>query len=235
MIGVVTYQVLIPRRGTISASILGIGILLPIILYFPFYAIETLELQNKVQMMNVSTAPTALIFKTLEALAGTAPPFVEDSLGNFVTYYASTLECIIDPTTKKPVKANGKDILRKLKDAIIAIFVCCIFYSVFIPSNFAPFEVRVPAHSLDHTLSDLFSAGHLMNNFFAALMFQLWLMVGCELVALATFLAGVKTKSVFDNPLLESTSPSDFWGRRWNTLVRLFQLLILYAWHMCII
>lgn len=214
------YKVVIPRRGTSTAVLIGIGVLLPTVLYFPFYLIETLDLQNRVHMMNVTTAPTVLIFKILEALSGTAPPYVEDSIGNYITYYASTLEFIMDPKTKQPEKSNGTDILWKAKDAAAVIFICSILYSICLPSDFAPFHVDIPAHSLEHSLNDIFSLNHLGNNFVAALMFQLWLMVGCEMICLAALLLGIKSKSIFDNPLLKSKSPSDFWGRRWNTLVR---------------
>jgi hypothetical protein len=42
-------------------------------------------------------------------------------------------------------------------------------------------------------------------------------------------------KSVMDDPLLKSTSPSDFWGKRWNSLVQtclkngVFKVSVLYS------
>ena len=49
-----------------------------------------------------------------------------------------------------------------------------------------------------------------------------WLVFGCDLVSLVTLILGAKTKDPFDNPLFQSRSPSDFWGRRWNRMVHGF-------------
>jgi len=38
-------------------------------------------------------------------------------------------------------------------------------------------------------------------------------------LSLAINLIGMKTINVTDNPLFNSSSPSDFWGRRWNQLI----------------
>jgi Membrane bound O-acyl transferase family len=37
--------------------------------------------------------------------------------------------------------------------------------------------------------------------------------------AIVQVLGGFQTERVVDNPMLSSTSPSDFWGRRWNLLI----------------
>lgn len=34
-----------------------------------------------------------------------------------------------------------------------------------------------------------------------------------------SLLVGYKTKQVMYNPILTATTPSDFWGRKWNTVV----------------
>ena len=44
-------------------------------------------------------------------------------------------------------------------------------------------------------------------------------MHGTSLFSLVFLIIGIKTDTVFDDPLFKSTSPSDFWGRRWNKLV----------------
>lgn len=62
--------------------------------------------------------------------------------------------------------------------------------------------------------------GHLGNCFFAAYMFQLCLgLFGFAMSAVVQFASGLKTNISMRNPMLEATSPSDFWGKRWNTLV----------------
>ena len=62
--------------------------------------------------------------------------------------------------------------------------------------------------------------GHLGNCFLAAYMFQLLLgLFGFAMSAIVQFGFGLKTNVSMRNPMLEATSPSDFWGKRWNTLV----------------
>jgi Membrane bound O-acyl transferase family len=48
----------------------------------------------------------------------------------------------------------------------------------------------------------------------------MYLTTYCEGLALAfTTVTGYQTQPVMMNPLFESKSPSDFWGRRWNTII----------------
>jgi hypothetical protein len=51
-------------------------------------------------------------------------------------------------------------------------------------------------------------------------LFQMYLTTYAEGLAVAfTAATGYQTQVVMMNPLLESASPSDFWGRRWNLIV----------------
>ena len=54
----------------------------------------------------------------------------------------------------------------------------------------------------------------------AALLLQLYLTTFClGLKAITNIVAGVETKQVMSDALFKSTSPSQFWGERWNTLI----------------
>ena len=54
----------------------------------------------------------------------------------------------------------------------------------------------------------------------ATVMHQLYLQTyGEGLILLACTLSRCELKLIMDNPMFESRSPSDFWGRRWNLLV----------------
>lgn len=58
------------------------------------------------------------------------------------------------------------------------------------------------------------------NSALQALFFQMYLTSYFGALVFAfTLLTGYESEAVMDNPLLESQSPSDFWGRRWNLLV----------------
>jgi hypothetical protein len=53
-----------------------------------------------------------------------------------------------------------------------------------------------------------------------AILFQLYLTTfGQGLMFVTALITGRKVEKIMDNPMLASTSPSDFWGRRWNLLI----------------
>jgi hypothetical protein len=58
------------------------------------------------------------------------------------------------------------------------------------------------------------------NSLLQALLFQLYLSLYGEGLSLTSMaVSGYQTQPLMLNPLFESTSPSDFWSRRWNRLV----------------
>ena len=57
-------------------------------------------------------------------------------------------------------------------------------------------------------------------SFLMALLFQMYLSTfASSLMLVTTLITGKKAALFSDNPMLRATSPSDFWGRRWNLLV----------------
>jgi hypothetical protein len=49
----------------------------------------------------------------------------------------------------------------------------------------------------------------------------MYLCTFCEgLLAVTVLVTGKRADTVMENPILESTSPSEFWGKRWNKLVQ---------------
>jgi hypothetical protein len=60
----------------------------------------------------------------------------------------------------------------------------------------------------------------LMSNMPLSVLFQMYLTTYCEGMTLFwCTLSGYQMETVMKNPLFESKSPSDFWGRRWNLLI----------------
>ena len=167
-IGVLVYQFLIPRRGTSFAFIFGFGVVLPTLIYAPFFLIQTLDLQNRMLMMSASSCPVLLVFKTFEAIAGTSPKYVENSIQSYIVYYASFIEYEMDAEKRHPKKPNAKEVLSKAKDLMSSFFICSCLFSLFLPSNFTPLKQRVGANTIDHKLIELFHPSHLFNNFIAA-------------------------------------------------------------------
>eukprot|EP00242_Pyramimonas_sp_CCMP2087_P002394 CAMPEP_0198227062 /NCGR_PEP_ID=MMETSP1445-20131203/107695_1 /TAXON_ID=36898 /ORGANISM="Pyramimonas sp., Strain CCMP2087" /LENGTH=273 /DNA_ID=CAMNT_0043907015 /DNA_START=662 /DNA_END=1483 /DNA_ORIENTATION=- len=83
------------------------------------------------------------------------------------------------------------------------------------PSFLPPFNcLPEPA---THVLSTTF-----INNWLATWPFYLFLSVVSDLVAFGFAALGYKCVVTFRNPLVLSSSPHDFWGRRWNMVVHGF-------------
>jgi hypothetical protein len=68
---------------------------------------------------------------------------------------------------------------------------------------------------------DLLSPAHLASAYFVAVLtyFNLW--IAFNAATLGENAQGYATKSIFSNPLLTSSTPIDFWTKKWNRLVHL--------------
>eukprot|EP00978_Attheya_sp_CCMP212_P008535 scaffold20005_cov55-Attheya_sp.AAC.6 len=122
-------------------------------------------------------------------LFGYTPEPAAVSLSNYCIYYGSMLEIQWDTDKKVPIRITGKYFWTAVKDYFVNFAVLNVLFSLLRPVAFAPFNTRSDAHSMDHTLWELLEPG------------------------------GFQSLRVVDRPMLQSTSPSNFWGRRWNQLV----------------
>ena len=82
--GLFVYKVILPRRGSTEAYLLGFGVILPLSLYSPFWILETFDLRNKVLKLATTTITAVVGFKTVECIYDCMPKYVEDSLKNFL-------------------------------------------------------------------------------------------------------------------------------------------------------
>jgi hypothetical protein len=212
---VVIYTLIVKHRGFTSAYLVGYGFVCPILLYVPFYLVYFLDLRNTALKIATATSPCLLFFRTLEAIYGTVPAFANESLGNFVLYYIAPIQFEFDAKTKKPVLATRSDLARKAIQCNVLFLQTMVFFSVLAPYNYRIFPTRTI-----HSPLDLFYWGNLCNNYILAYLTSLCLEVGSVGIGLVTsLLSGISTVDLNDNPLTKSTSPSDFWGNRWNKLV----------------
>eukprot|EP00978_Attheya_sp_CCMP212_P012285 scaffold30497_cov51-Attheya_sp.AAC.1 len=123
-------------------------------------------------------------------------------------------------SARTPLKPTKNDQSTKLRTSIVEGILLTLLTSLLLESKFEPFETVVESTSLSHKLSDLFALGHILNNLIAAAMTYLMLNFGNSLLELTMTIAGYKTVSFMNHPLLLSTSPTDFWARRWNRVVQ---------------
>jgi hypothetical protein len=219
----ITYKVIIPQRGSIIASFVGVNIIIPLcILYFPFWTLDLLDVKNKLLRFCISAIyPVLIMFHTSEAMFGYSPHSVESSYKNYVLYYVAGIETQFDKSTNMSIKSTIDDKKKSLKFFISSLFILGAYKSIFGPSLYEPFETNANGNEPGYDLKDIFDINLLRNNFIITMLLQLYLttFIGA-LQALVTILLGVKVKEdMMKNPMLKATSPSNFWSGRWNLVV----------------
>jgi len=220
LIALIVHKLIIPRRETPTSYLVGYGIVIPCCMLFPFYVIRAFDIRNKVVKFMFTTNPAMLMFRCMEAMYDFSPPVVESSFSNYALYCATPYEPVYDPKTNGPVPTTLTDTLSYLRLFFKANVVSGIFLSTILPFHYEPFHTEIEASSLDHNFYDMIRYGHLGNNLIAAILFQQYLIFfGHALRTGFSLLFGAKVIDFMKNPVFESTSPSDFWGRRWNLLI----------------
>lgn len=190
---------------------------------FPYAVVALLDVRNLVVKFTLCASPALFMFRTSEAIFGFSPLGVERSLFSYICHYAVPFELELDLKTGRPLEITREEMSTNLSLLIGSFARVCILMTLLAPSDFEPFEGRPgEMEGDDGKISPMqyLRLGHLGNCFLAAYMFQLLLgLFGFAMSAVVQFGFGLKTNVSMRNPMLEATSPSDFWGKRWNTLV----------------
>eukprot|EP00581_Thalassiosira_minuscula_P007670 CAMPEP_0183704296 /NCGR_PEP_ID=MMETSP0737-20130205/1667_1 /TAXON_ID=385413 /ORGANISM="Thalassiosira miniscula, Strain CCMP1093" /LENGTH=530 /DNA_ID=CAMNT_0025931133 /DNA_START=143 /DNA_END=1735 /DNA_ORIENTATION=+ len=219
--------------STPNKTILGTTLLITTI-YAPYLLINTLAVQHTSIRFVICCCFVLYLFRTLEALFGFVPLGATSSLGVYCTYFSLPFDMEFDTTTTsnnssssslkqqpQPVKATTHDIWNGIRNMIKSVTYICILCSILSKYGYVPFgETNVGEFYEPIVVGDYLNGRHLGNCFAIALLFQQALATGDAVIgnAIQIFL-GYKVKQSMRNPMLEATSPSDFWGRRWNLLV----------------
>lgn len=233
----------IAPKSFLFSYLLGYGVVCPLLAMTPFGIIRLLDLRNRALLVASASSSVLLFFRCLEAMHGTAPAFAvastkekeegrpSSSLTRFVLYYVATIQFEFDPQTGDLLKCTRSWLLGQLQRFLILYVQVSALFSVLIPRDFqlvpVPFEDDHHHQWRNHHNMLIMCvsyaariAAHLLNNLCMAILTSLCLDVGATGMGLATgALTGYRTVQLNDRPLSLSTSPSDFWGRRWNTLV----------------
>lgn len=219
----IVYTFVIQRRGTLLSRMVGFSVIVACIL-FPYTIITMLNAQNLVVKFSLCGGPAVFMFRTSEAIFGFSPPGVERSELAYMAYYALAIELELDRKTARPIETNKEEMKTNLTLLAGNFVQLSVLMSLFASSAYEPFEGRPGETEGDDMMNTsplhYLRLGHLGNCFVAAYLFQQMLgLYGFLMTAITHFSTGYKTTVPMRNPLLEATSPSDFWGRRWNTLV----------------
>lgn len=228
----IVYYCIIQQRkknNRITSYLVGYGIILPMTLCVPPILTQSLDIQNMLLRFCASCVlPALIIFRTSEAMYGYLPNHAMKSFSRFVFYFSTTLPYNVINNNKD----KGDQLQRvsnfKIFSALLAFgkyfILLSFYYSIFGPYNYEPFS----SHPIDanHTWnlwsSDCNILQVYMNNTIGAGLIQLNLSAftyGIGIISMVVTGIDFNVDDSMNNPLLTATSPSDFWGRKWNSIV----------------
>jgi hypothetical protein len=211
-----------PRLG----HVLGWCVLLPAWIVAPGPLMRLFRVEHLVLRFCLCViTPTVSIFRLLEALYGFTPQHARASRSAFVLHYCSPMLLQQDPKTDKAAQGSWTDRISHLLWFLACLVVTGLYQSLFanqVPSFFPQYgqgPESTPPHYF--TPSSILDVAIWRDSLLVAVLLQLYLSCFSEGLIFATMvLTGHKLpKKFMDNPLVASTSPGDFWGRRWNLVI----------------
>ncbi|KAL7544477.1 hypothetical protein ACHAWF_007860 [Thalassiosira exigua] len=218
ILAIIIYYGIIQRRGSTFAKLLCWGGILPFAVSFPIFLTRTFNLSNRAVRVATAATPTLVTFRCLEALHGSSPHSVEGSVWNYCLYYSSVIEFVFDERTGSPAKASWADVWRKGRVCLVNFMVVSLLLSYMELHVYRPFLTGNGGAFMG--ITTYVQPGHIGNNFLAAVLTSSTVATGTAAFGFAICgIAGVLTLDVFDDPMFQSISVSDFWGRRWNRMV----------------
>ncbi|CAB9502242.1 Pfam:DUF821 [Seminavis robusta] len=230
---VTVYYMIVLQRGSASSYLVGYGLIFPMLLYVPLRAALFLGVHNTAQVcerrpmctgfgssrkvIGISASLTVVVFRCMMAIHNTLPPLVDRDVWSFVSYYVSPLQFQLDTTTGKVIPSSPEKFSQYARTTLMSLLFLGVFLGLMIHVNFE----LVPRQPVQ-TVWDLFQWQNIVNNY--AMGYLMGRCLDAGTLAVGVLLEGASGKSVIlvsNNPLTQSTSPSDFWGRRWNELVHI--------------
>ena len=149
---------------------------------------------------------------------GCVPSYLTTSLGAYARYCGSPMILQYNQKEKKYIKATWLDFANHIKWFVIYLFTVGTIQSFALPSHYQPFGSF--EDQAWHDPSRIVHPAQIGNNLVTGILLQTTIAMACEGLIVATvLLTGYKCETVMENPIFGATSPSEFWGKRWNRVV----------------
>eukprot|EP01082_Thalassiosira_pseudonana_P012475 g11148.t1 g11148 contig5:209700-211461(+) len=230
----ITYQFIVLRRkkyneanerskdkdvsgGLTSIYLVGFGLIMPVCAVIPYYLIQLLGLKNKILKFFFGVQMVTAFFRCSEAIFGFLPTHVDESLYNMLAYNVFPVEAKFN--SRGVMRSSWSDVVYYIKCGGLYMLLLGAYCSILTVYDYEPYRTSQGWGLLDVKLSHGFTYQQLVNNFLVAVLFQLYLTTFGYAINTATSLCGIQQHPMMLNPIFESSSPSDFWGRKWNMLV----------------
>ena len=96
---------------------------------------------------------------------GFSPTGSEKSLKSFMIYFATLGEVAYDPKTNLPIRATLQSIVQKIMTFLPGMIMLGLYSSFLYHYDFEIYDTGVKINSFDHSIRDMLSFGHIVNNF----------------------------------------------------------------------
>ena len=202
-----------PQRLLVGGALFLSAILVP------YGIIDLLREQNTAVRFTICLPFALYQFRVLEGLFGFTPAGAVGSFGVYGAYFTLPFDMVFEDD--RPVMATRREKIESVLSQWRPVATMILMLSTMLPSGFKPFgEQNAGEFHEPISMREYLAPGHLGNCFAIAIFFQQGLAIGDVLFgsAIQMFL-GYKVENCMRNPMLDSDSPSDFWGRKWNRLV----------------
>ncbi len=218
------------KMSTLTKGTSIVGYMLGWLVLLPFWIILPSPMSTAAGIDNIiirffccGTTPTLAIFRTLEAMYGFTPSHAITSVYSYALYFTSPL--LLYPKTES--NKNGMNqrrewltlVYRAVVPFVSGLVVTGMYQSYLremLP--YAKGPASTPAHL--YTWSSVRDLQLWYETLSYGLLLQFYLATCSSGLALSTILlTGRPVQPISDAPLQHCTSPSDFWGRRWNNLI----------------
>lgn len=214
-VSLVIYECILakPMKGSWTSYIVGYGVIFPVMVLLPFWWIDSLDLRNQAMMFVPAVNSCLVFFRCMEAMHDTVPAFAQTSRVNFALYTAAAIQFRYDHQSNQTVACSFSGVILKAARYGWLALQTAFMFSLLYPRNYE--LIPLPKDGLV-----LSCAIHLVNNLAMASLTSLCLDAGATAFGMGmALITGIDTVPLHDNPLIKSQSPSEFWNRRWNTLV----------------
>ena len=221
---IIYYFIILPRKNeknnnaqlqnSITPYLIGYGVIMPICVFSPYYGLRYFYIKNKMMKFFAGIAQLTSFFRCSEAMFGFLPEGVDNSLANLLFYMAFPMEIKFDKGG--PIKSTWSRTQYLFLNWIMHIFILGMYTSVLSAYDYEPFENKEGPSLLDIKFSTLFTREQLINNALIGILFQIYLTTFGYGLNFIISLLGYHQAPFMLNPIFESSSPSDFWGKRWN-------------------
>ena len=141
--------------------------IIPSVVQLPHPLINYLGLTNRALRMSLTTLPCNVTFRCIEAMHGTSPVCVEDSLTNYLIYYSSVVDFMWDEKSRERIKITSRELLQHLWKITIQMLILSPLLSTLFQFDYKPFPSDVVLEDY-HLSLDLLKPGQLMNNYIYA-------------------------------------------------------------------